>query len=76
LTGVVEWRVETRGLVARVEFLVDGTVRATVAAAPYVFALDTAAEQPGPHVLVARAIAPDGRAVERSTAVTIAPSMS
>ena len=76
LSGVVEWSVETRGMVARVEFLVDGTVRATVPVAPYVFALDTAAEQPGPHVLVARAIAPDGRAVEHATAVTIESSAS
>jgi N-acetylmuramoyl-L-alanine amidase len=72
LSGVVEWRVETGGAVARVEFIVDGTARATVATAPYVFVLDTAAEQPGPHVLTARAIGPDGRLVEQSAAVTVA----
>jgi N-acetylmuramoyl-L-alanine amidase/Bacterial Ig domain len=74
LTGVVDWRVETRGSVARVEFLVDGTLRATLAVAPYAFAWDTAAENPGAHVLVARAIAADGRTVERSATVTIGAS--
>lgn len=69
--GLVDWRVETRGSVARVEFVVDGAVRATVAAAPYAFAWDTAAETPGPHTVVARAIAADGSAVENAATVVV-----
>lgn len=60
-----QWRVETAGRVARVEFLVDGVVRATVTSAPFVWSWDPASE-PGPHTLTARAIAPDGTAVEGS----------
>jgi len=71
VSGLVDWRVETRGSVARVEFVVDGAVRATVAAAPYAFAWDTAAETPGPHSVVARAIAADGSAVENATTVVV-----
>jgi hypothetical protein len=70
VSGVVDWRVETRGAVARVEFLVDGVVRATTLAAPHAFAWDTSVETPGPHVLTARAIASDGRTVERSATVS------
>jgi N-acetyl-anhydromuramyl-L-alanine amidase AmpD len=61
-----QWRVETTGRVERVEFLVDGVVRATVTAAPFVWTWDAAAE-PGPHTLAARAIAPDGTFAEAST---------
>ncbi|WP_426751060.1 M20/M25/M40 family metallo-hydrolase [Myxococcus sp. Y35] len=41
--------------VNRVEFLVDGVVKATVATAPYTFAWNTAAEPNGSHRLEARA---------------------
>jgi N-acetylmuramoyl-L-alanine amidase len=72
LSGLVDWRVDTRGAVARVEFVVDGVVRATAVAAPYAFAWDTSGETPGPHAVVARAIGADGAAVESTATVVLA----
>lgn len=47
--------------VARVDFLVDGVVRASVAQAPYTWGWDTSLERNGRHVLTVRAVGLDGR---------------
>ena len=59
-----------RGTVEKVEFLVDGAVRAAVTAAPWTFAWDTATETEGPHRLTVRASG-DGTAAEASVTVTV-----
>jgi hypothetical protein len=66
--GLTVWRVETAGLVAKVEFLVDGTLRGTDVAAPYTFGWSTAGVQPGAHVLTARAVGKSGKVAEASIA--------
>lgn len=71
-SGLVVWRVETRGRVGRVDFLVDGVVRGTDVAAPYTFGWNASAEAAGEHRLTARAVGPNGKAVERSATVTAA----
>lgn len=71
LSGVQRWLVETGGSVARVEFLVDATVRSTAAAAPYAWDWDTTQEAPGTHALVVRAIGADGTSAEKSVSVTV-----
>lgn len=60
VTGLVTWNAAATGA-QRVDFIVDGVVRATVAAAPFAWAWDTALESDGRHVLTARATAADGR---------------
>jgi hypothetical protein len=72
-SGLVVWRVETRGRAARVEFLVDGVVRGTDVAAPYTFGWNASAEPAGEHRLTARAHGADGKVVERSVTVTVPP---
>jgi leucyl aminopeptidase len=57
--------------VSRVEFVVDGAVRATVTAAPYAWDWDTAAESPGAHTLTVRAVGADGTVAEQSLSVTV-----
>ena len=69
-TGLVVWRVDTRGGVAHVEFLVDGVVRGTDVAAPYTFGWNASAEPAGEHRLTARATGTNGKSVERSVTVT------
>jgi N-acetyl-anhydromuramyl-L-alanine amidase AmpD len=70
--GPVQWQVEARNA-ARVEFVVDGSVRATVAAAPWTFAWDTTPEPAGAHTLVVRVYGQDGRVVQSApVAVTVA----
>lgn len=69
--GLTVWRVDVVGGVARVEFLVDGELRGTDVAKPYTFGWSTAAEQPGTHVLTARAVARSGKAVQASIAGTV-----
>jgi hypothetical protein len=69
--GLVVWRVFVQGRVARVEFSIDGTVRGTDVAAPYTLGWDTALETPGPHVLTARAVGPNGKAVTARVTVTV-----
>jgi hypothetical protein len=60
VTGLVTWNAAATGA-QRVDFLVDGVPRASVAAAPFAWAWDTALENDGRHVLTARAVAADGR---------------
>jgi hypothetical protein len=69
--GLVVWRVFVQGRVERVEFSIDGTVRGTDVAAPYTLGWDTALETPGPHVLAARAVGPNGKAVTARVTVTV-----
>jgi hypothetical protein len=73
VSGAQHWLVETSGAVARVEFLVDGAVRSTAAAAPYARDWDASAEAPGAHQLTARAVGADGTVVEQRFTVTVAP---
>ena len=74
--GLVLWRVETRGRVERVEFLVDGVIRGSDVAAPYTLGWNADAETPGPHRLTARAAGADGKVVQATVTVTVpaAPS--
>jgi hypothetical protein len=76
VSGTIAWQAQTTGAVARVEFLVDGAVRATATAAPWTYAWDTAAEAPGPHAVAVRAVASDGRTAEASTTVVVAAPAS
>jgi hypothetical protein len=64
--GLTVWRVEAVGPVAKVEFLVAGELRGADVAAPYTFGWTTAAEQPGAHVLTARAIGKTGKVAQAS----------
>jgi len=62
VSGVVPWAaVPSGGEVERVDFLVDGVVRASATEAPYAYGWDTALERSGRHVLTARAVGLDGR---------------
>jgi hypothetical protein len=72
VTGTQHWLVEAGGGVARVEFVVDGTVRATAAAAPYTWDWDTMQDALGTHALVARAVGADGSVAEKSLSVSVA----
>ena len=72
LQGTVTWLAQVTGAVARVEFVVDGTVRATLTAAPWAFQWDTTAETPGGHVALVRAVAADGRSAALSANVEVA----
>jgi hypothetical protein len=71
VTGLLIWRVQTAGRVARVEFLIDGVVRGADVAAPYTFGWSTPSEQPGPHRLTARAVGKDGKTVSVSVTVAV-----
>jgi hypothetical protein len=69
VTGLVPLTADARGATS-VDFLVDGTVRATVDAAPYTWGWDTSLEENGRHVLTVRAVAADGRTAISSDVVT------
>src|SRR4051812_46822093 len=72
VSGVQHWLVQTSGSVARVEFVVDGIVRATSTAAPSAYDWDTGAEPPGQHALVVRATGRGGVVAQQSLTVTAA----
>src|SRR5204862_7168391 len=59
--GQVGWDAQVSGPLARVEFLVEGAVRATATAAPWGWTWDTSGEAPGQHAIAVRALAADGR---------------
>jgi hypothetical protein len=61
VSGVVDWRAHTIGPVARVEFVVDGTVIASATTEPWAATWDTSTVAPGPHELEVRAFTKDGR---------------
>jgi N-acetylmuramoyl-L-alanine amidase len=65
--GVVDWRAHTTGAIARLQFVVDGTVISTASREPWSTAWDTAAVAPGRHVLAIRALAKDGRVAASAT---------
>jgi N-acetyl-anhydromuramyl-L-alanine amidase AmpD len=73
VSGVQHWLVQTSGKVKKVEFLVDGTVRATVTTAPYAYDWDTTAETTGPHTVTVRATGVDGAVVEQTATVQVPP---
>lgn len=61
VSGAVHLEARVRGTPLRVEFLIDGVLRDTETAAPYVFggatgSWDTTQETPGPHTITVRAI--------------------
>jgi N-acetyl-anhydromuramyl-L-alanine amidase AmpD len=72
VSGLQHWLVQTSGSVAKVEFLVDGAVRATSTAAPYSYDWDTSPETPSAHALVVRLTGADGTVVQQSLTVTVA----
>jgi hypothetical protein len=74
VSGAVIWRFELRGSVARVELRVDGKLRGALTERPLAWMWDTTIEQPGPHVLTARALSRDGRATEKRVVVTVVPA--
>jgi N-acetyl-anhydromuramyl-L-alanine amidase AmpD len=68
----VQWQVDARNAV-RVEFVVDGGVRATVVAAPWVYAWDPTTDTPGPHTIGVRVYGKDGKVAQSAPiAVTVA----
>jgi hypothetical protein len=78
VSGAVHLEARVRGTPRRVEFLIDGVLRDTETAAPFVFggtagAWDTTQEAPGPHTVVVRAIGPTQKPVaSRTIHVTVA----
>ena len=72
VSGVQHWLVQVTGSASRVEFLVDGQLRGTAAAAPYAWDWDTAHETPGTHTLAVRALGPGGTTVGPTLTVTVA----
>ena len=74
--GLVLWRVETRGRVERVEFLVDGVLRGSDVAAPYTLGWNASAEEPGRHELTARAVGREGKFAQATVTVTVPPAAS
>jgi N-acetyl-anhydromuramyl-L-alanine amidase AmpD len=72
LSGVVTWGAHTVGPVARVQFLVDGTVIATPTTEPWQATWDTTPAV-GTHVLSVRALGADGKVgASASVSVTVA----
>ena len=72
VSGAVHLEARLRGTPLRVEFLIDGVLRDTEAAAPYVFggatgSWDTTQETPGPHTITVRAIGPKRKPVSTRT---------
>ena len=65
--GVVDWRAHTIGPIARLQFVVDGTVLATTTQEPWSTSWDTTAVPAGAHVLSVRALAKDGRVAASAT---------
>jgi N-acetyl-anhydromuramyl-L-alanine amidase AmpD len=63
------WNVQTRGRVERVEFFVDGQLRASAAAAPFSWPLEVL--PPGEHALTARVYGPNGAVIEATIAFTV-----
>jgi N-acetyl-anhydromuramyl-L-alanine amidase AmpD len=70
VSGLVDWRAHTIGPVARVDFVVDGTVIATATAEPWATAWDSSTAAPGPHTLEVRAFTKDGRKAVLTVSVT------
>ena len=77
LTGSLTWTATpSETTVSSVEFLIDGTVKWTEHTAPYAFngdgkQLDTTTLSNGPHTLIVKAHATDGRTATATSAVTV-----
>jgi hypothetical protein len=61
VSGTVRWAPKITGAPARVDFLVDGAVRATLTQRPFAVDWDTTREPDGPHVSVVQAFRSDGK---------------
>jgi N-acetyl-anhydromuramyl-L-alanine amidase AmpD len=73
VSGGVTWHAHTIGPVARVQFVVDGTVVATMTTEPWTTAWDSSTTSQGSHVLAVRALTKDGRTGSTSSVtVTVA----
>jgi hypothetical protein len=73
VAGTVRWAATITGTPARVEFLVDGVVRATMTQRPYALDWDTTLEPNGLHTLLVRALRSDGKPLaSRTVIVTVA----
>ncbi len=72
VSGSQHWLVETSGTVAKVDFVVDGAVRATATKAPYAWDWDTTGDAPGAHALAVRVTGVDGAVAEQTLTVTVA----
>jgi chitinase len=72
VAGAVDWRAHTLGPVARVEFVVDGTVVATETREPWQTSWDATAAS-GAHTLEVRAYTRDGQVATRTVTVTVTP---
>jgi hypothetical protein len=64
------WEAAITGAPARVEFVVDGVVRATLLQRPYAVDFN---EPPGPHILVVRAFRSDGKLLGTRTITVVVP---
>jgi N-acetyl-anhydromuramyl-L-alanine amidase AmpD len=73
VSGLQHWLVDASGSVQKVEFFVDGSLRATSTKAPYAYDWDSSAEAPGPHALLVRVTGLDGGLVEQSATATVSP---
>ncbi len=73
VSGLQHWLVQVSGSVSRVDFVVDGQVRAGATASPYAWDWDTAKETPGAHTVAVRAVGPGGTATGPTLTVTVAP---
>jgi N-acetyl-anhydromuramyl-L-alanine amidase AmpD len=76
--GPVRWETQVTRGVRSVAFVVDGAVRDTRTAPPYVFRggeglWDSSAETPGPHVLEIQASGPQGVLSARATVIVAPP---
>lgn len=71
VSGIVRIEAAVAGATQRVELLVDGTVRATLAAPPFAFDWDTATESAGPHRVTIRVVAPNGRPTTRAVTIVV-----
>jgi N-acetyl-anhydromuramyl-L-alanine amidase AmpD len=71
VSGLVDWRAHTIGPVARVEFVVDGTVIATETTEPWATTWDSSTAAPGAHTLEVRAFTKDGRKGVLTVGVTL-----
>ena len=65
--GLVEWRAHTTGPIARLQFVVDGSVLTTATREPWSTTWDTTGVTPGTHVLAVRALVQDGRVAASAT---------
>ena len=74
VAGVVDWRAHTIGPVARVQFVVDGVVIATITSEPWATSWDSATVAPGLHSLEVRALTKDGRKAVLAVSVTSSPA--